>query len=98
MLRCTLSALLIAAAGVSMVVPAQAGTCFKKTAVGNGISESVAKFEADTAILLFTDFSIYASYMAGNGTPGYTFGPRTYKCGSGLFGYECQATAKLCKL
>lgn len=92
-----LAALIVAAAALWAVAPAHAGSCFTKTALGNGITEDVAKFEADTAILLFTDSAIYASYMTGNGTPGYTFGPRTYKCGPGLFGYECKATAKLCK-
>ena len=94
----TLSRLMIAAGMVLAAVPAQAGSCFTKTAIGDGITESVAKFEADTAILLFTDFSLYASYMAGNGTPGYSFGPRTYKCSSASLGWECRASAKLCKL
>lgn len=89
--------LIIATAALLTASSAEAGSCFTKTAIGDGITESVAKFEADTAILLFTDFSIYASYMAGNGTPGYTFGPRTYHCTSATLGWECRASAKLCK-
>lgn len=90
--------LLLVTTGVLLAVsPAKAGSCFTKSAIGDGVTEQIAKFEADTAILLFTDFSIYASYMSGNGTPGYTFGPRTYHCSSATLGWECRATAKLCK-
>lgn len=90
--------LIIAAGTLLTSASAEAGGCFTKAAIGNGATEAIAKFEADTAILLFTDASIYASYMTGNGTPGYSFGPRTYRCTSGLFGWECHASAKLCKL
>lgn len=93
----TVLPILVATGMLLAAAPAEAGGCFTKSAIGNGATESIAKFEADTAILLFTDFSIYASYMAGNGTPGYTFGPRTYNCTSGLLGWECHASAKLCK-
>ena len=87
----------IAASAVLAAAPAQAAGCFTKSAIGNGATEGIAKFEADTAILLFSDVKLYASYMTGNGTPGYSFGPRTYKCTSGSFGWECHASAKLCK-
>lgn len=93
----TLHLLIIAAGALLTTAPAEAGSCFTKAAIGSGITEAIAKFEADTAILLFTDVSIYASYMAGNGTPGYSFGPRSYSCTTGLFGWECRASAKLCK-
>jgi hypothetical protein len=89
--------LIIAAVAFLAAAPADAGSCFTKSAIGDGVTEAVAKFEADTAILLFTDVSLYASYMAGNGTPGYSFGPRTYKCTAALLGWECRASAKLCK-
>ena len=88
---------IIAASALLAAAPAQAGACFTKAAIGNGATEGIAKFEADTAILLFSDFKLYASYMTGNGTPGYSFGPRTYKCNSGGLGWECHASAKLCK-
>jgi hypothetical protein len=88
---------MIAVGALLTSVPAEAGGCFTKAAIGNGATEGIAKFEADTAILLFTDVSIYASYMSGNGTPGYSFGPRSYRCTSGLLGWECHASATLCK-
>jgi len=97
MLLRTLLSTIIAASALLAAVPAEAGGCFTKSAIGNGANESIAKFEADTAILLFSDVSLYASYMTGNGTPGYSFGPRTYNCTTGLFGWECHATATLCK-
>ena len=93
----TLSSLILAAGVLLAGAPANAGSCFTKTAIGDGVTETIAKFEADTAILLFTDFSLYASYMAGNGTPGYSFGPRSYKCETASLGWECRAIAKLCK-
>ena len=93
----TLLPMIIAAGALLAAVPAEAGGCFTKAAIGNGATEGIAKFEADTAILLFSDVSLYASYMTGNGTPGYSFGPRTYRCTSGGFGWECHASATLCK-
>jgi hypothetical protein len=88
---------IIAAGALLTPAPAEAGNCFTKAAIGNGATEGIAKFEADTAILLFTNVSLYASYMGGNGTPGYSFGPRRYGCTSGLLGWECHASATLCK-
>ena len=72
-------------------------SCFKKAAEGNAISETLAKFQVDAALLQATDWSIYATWVTGAGTPGYSFGPRTYKCTqSGL--WQCRGSATLCKL
>ena len=71
--------------------------CFKKAAEGNAISETLAKFQVDAALLQATDWAIYATWVTGAGTPGYAFGPRTYKCTqSGL--WQCRGSATLCKL
>lgn len=72
-------------------------SCFKKAAEGNAISETLAKFQVDAALLQATDWAIYATWVTGAGTPGYSFGPRTYKCTqSGL--WQCRGSATLCKL
>ena len=72
-------------------------SCFKKAAEGNAISETLAKFQVDAALLQATDWAIYATWVTGAGTPGYAFGPRTYKCTqSGL--WQCRGSATLCKL
>ena len=93
----TLLPMIMAASALLAAAPAEAGACFMKAAIGNGATEGIAKFEADTAILLFTDVSSYLSYMSGNGTPGYSFGPRSYNCTSNVLGWECHASARLCK-
>jgi hypothetical protein len=46
-----------------------------KAAEGNSATESLAKFQVDAALLQATTWSIYFTYIAGNGTPGYSFGP-----------------------
>lgn len=78
--------------------PVSAKSCFKKAAVGNALTEGLAKFQVDAALLQATDWSIYFTYVSGNGTPGYTFGPRSYKCTSETVGWQCQGSATLCKL
>jgi len=88
----------IAIAAVSAAVPASAKSCFKKAAVGVALTEGLAKFQVDAALLQATDWSIYFTYIGGNGTPGYSFGPRSYHCESGGLGWQCKGSATLCKL
>lgn len=96
--RPVFAALLIAGAAAA-AVPAEARTCFKKAAIGNAISADTAKFQVDEALLQATDWGIWATWMAGGGTPGYTFGPRTYRCQQGgVLGWTCHGSATLCKL
>ena len=91
-------ALFAGAAAASPIAPAEAGTCFKKAAVGNALTEGLAKFQVDAALLQATDWAIYFTYISSGTTPGYTFGPRTYKCATGGIGWQCHGSAKLCKL
>ena len=95
MLRQTMIALATVAA---LAGTAEAKSCFKKAAEGNALTEGLAKFQVDAALLQATDWSIYFTYIGGNGTPGYTFGPRAYKCAQGGVGWQCQGSATLCKL
>ena len=91
--------LAVAVAGAPLVaVPAEAKSCFKKASVGTAVTEGLAQFQVDAALLQATDWSIYFTYISGNGTPGYTFGPRTYHCASGGVGWVCHGSATLCKL
>ena len=85
----------IASLGAS---PAAAKTCFKKAGIGNALTEGLAQFQVDAMLLQATDWSIYFTYVSGNGTPGYSFGPRTYKCSSQAVGWQCHGQATLCKL
>lgn len=88
----------ITVAATMATAPAEAKTCFKKAAEGTAITESLAKFQVDAALLQATDWSIYFTYISNNGTPGYSFGPRTYKCAPGGAGWKCTGSATLCKL
>jgi|SRR6185312_10221476 hypothetical protein len=95
--------LMIAGLAVSTIglaaAPAEAGSCFKKAAIGNALTENLAKFQVDAALLQATDWNIYFTWVAGAGTPGYSFGPRSYKCGpNDTIGWHCHGIAKLCKL
>jgi hypothetical protein len=93
------SLLMTMAAGTLLVTaPAEAASCFKKAAVGTAVTEGLAKFQVDAVLLQATDWSIYFTYIAGSGTPGYSFGARTYRCGPGGVGWECHGSATLCKL
>jgi hypothetical protein len=78
--------------------PAEAGSCFKKAAMGQAPTEDIAKFEVDAALLQSTDMGIYATWMVGAGTPGYKFGARTYRCKQDSVLWTCHGTAALCKL
>ena len=86
------------AAAALFAGPVEAKMCFTKAAVGNSVTENLAKFQVDAALLQATNWSIYFTYISGNGTPGYTFGPRVYKCGQGAVGWQCRGSATLCKV
>jgi hypothetical protein len=88
----------IAITAAFAVTSAEAKTCFKKAAEGTSATEYLAKFQVDAALLQATDWSIYFTYIGNNGTPGYSFGPRTYKCAPGGAGVQCTGSATLCKL
>ncbi len=90
--------ILTAATVVIATGPAQAKTCFVKAAEGTSATEGLAKFQVDAALLQATTWSIYFTYISGNGTPGYSFGPRTYTCSTGGVGWQCRGSATLCKL
>lgn len=77
---------------------AEAGTCVKKGAIGTAGSLEGAKFQVDEALLQAVDWGAWASWMATGKTPGYSFGPRTYKCGPGGIGIQCRGSATICKL
>lgn len=83
---------------MSFFTGAEAKSCFKKGAVGNALTEDLAKFQVDAALLQATDWSIYFTYVSGGTTPGYTFGKRTYKCTPESIGWQCRGSATLCKL
>lgn len=89
--------ILAAAAAAFTAAPASARSCFKKAAEGNALTEDLAKFQVDAALLQATDWAIYATYVTSGTTPGYTFGPRTYKCSAQAVGYQCRGSATLCK-
>ncbi len=89
---------LLAAAALVTSAPADAKSCFKKAAVGNALTEGLAHFQVDAALLQATDWNIYWTWVASGATPGYTFGPRTYKCAKGdAIGWQCHGQATLCK-
>lgn len=95
-MRVFTAAAFITAALTISAAPASAGTCFKKAAEGTGVTEKIAKFQVDAALLQATDWSIYFTYVASGTTPGYSFGPRTYKCSAGGVGTVCRGSATLC--
>jgi hypothetical protein len=90
--------LLAALAVAAVAAPADARSCFRKGAVGESLTESNAKFQVDEALLQATDWGAWATWMASGTTPGYTFGPRSYRCKPGGLGYTCHGSATICKL
>lgn len=89
---------LLAAAALVTSAPADAKSCFKKASVGNALTEALAKFQVDAALLQATDWNIYWTWVASGTTPGYTFGARSYKCAPGTtMGWQCHGQATLCK-
>jgi hypothetical protein len=91
-------AAIAAIAAAFSAAPAEAKQCFNKAAEGNALTESLAKFQVDAALLQSVSWGAYGTWVTGNGTPGYSFGPRTYKCGPGAIGWQCRGSATLCKL
>lgn len=85
-------------AGALAGTPAEAKSCFKKAAVGDALTQDLAKFQVDAMLLQSTDWSIYFTYISSGTTPGYTFGKRSYQCAPGSVGWECRGSATLCKL
>ncbi|WP_041320884.1 hypothetical protein [Hyphomicrobium denitrificans] len=86
-------------AGIFAGTPAEAKSCFKKAAVGDALTQDLAKFQVDAMLLQATDWSIYFTYISSGTTPGYTFGKRSYRCTPGsAIGWECRGSATLCKL
>ena len=75
------------------------GNCVNKAAEGTGGTEKAAQFQVDEALLQAVDWGAWSSWMANGTTPGYSYGPRKYKCtgGSGL-GFTCRGQATICKL
>lgn len=96
--RSILSALAIAGAATLAAAPADAKSCFRKGAIGEAGTQSGAKFQVDEALLQATDWGAWAAWMAGGGTPGYSFGARSYRCQPGGLGYTCHGSATICKL
>lgn len=88
----------VAVAAAVHAAPAEAKSCFKKAAQGNALTEGLAKFQVDAALLQAVDWGIYGTWVTGNGTPGYSFGPRAYKCEAAGIGWSCRGSATLCKL
>jgi hypothetical protein len=77
----------------------EAKTCFKKAGTGEAGSEADAKFQVDEVLLQATDWGAWASWMSTGKTPGYTFGPRKYRCSKGgSWGWKCYGQATICKL
>ena len=101
MLNALRSAMAVAAVAgfAASATQAEAKSCFKKGAIGEATSQSGAKFQVDEALLQATDWGAWASWMASGTTPGYSFGPRTYRCktGGGL-GWTCHGQSTICKL
>ncbi|MBS0252363.1 MAG: hypothetical protein JSR78_14995 [Proteobacteria bacterium] len=91
-------AALAAATFAAAPASARSHSCFKKYSMGEALTEDTAKFQADEALLQATDWGVWAVWMTGAGTPGYTFSPRKYHCSQGGFGWTCHAQATLCKL
>lgn len=97
--RITLALAAALLAGAFAGSPAEAKSCFKKAAVGDALTQNLAKFQVDAMLLQATDWNIYFTYVSSGTTPGYTFGKRTYRCTPGsAIGWECRGSATLCKL
>lgn len=91
-------AAIAAAALFASAAPSLAASCVTKAAEGTGSDEKAAKFQVDEALLQAVDWGAWASWMANGTTPGYSYGPRKYKCSKGGIGVVCRGSAKICKL
>ena len=101
MLNAVRSAMAVAAvAGLAFsATQAEAKSCVKKGAIGEATSKEGAKFQVDEALLQAVDWGAWASWMTSGTTPGYSFGPRTYRCKQGGgFGWTCHGQSTICKL
>lgn len=100
----TVGALAIAGLAVA-TLPANAGSCVRKGAVGEAGSQQDAKLQVDEALLQAVDWGAWAAWMSSNNKvgaaaklPGYTFGARTYSCKQGgSWGWTCRGSATICK-
>jgi hypothetical protein len=86
----------VAAAAVLGFAGAAEAKCFQKSSSGTDTTLEGAKFQAHEAILQSFDVGSWAVWMLGGGTPGYKVSPR-YSCSKGGLGYNCRATATICK-
>lgn len=87
------------AAAIFAAAPADArSSCFKKYSMGESLTQDSAKFQADEALLQATDWGVWAVWITGGGTPGYSFSPRKYRCSDNGGAWTCHAQATLCKL
>ena len=91
---CTTCAALMAVTGSAEAKK----SCVVKAAEGTGSDEKAAKFQVDEALLQAVDWGAWASWMSNGSTPGYSFGPRKYKCKGGAGSWTCRGQAKICKL
>ena len=89
----TVAAIAVVSAGFAG--NAEAG-CFSKAASGTNTTLEGAKFQAHEAILQSFDWSLWATWMATGKTPGYRISPK-YSCSKGGLGYNCHASATICK-
>jgi hypothetical protein len=91
---------LVLAVSIGITTSADAkGACEARVADGTGNTAAIAKFQVYEALLLATDVSAWASWMANGTTPGYKVKAVTYRCtkGTGL-GVTCRGRARVCKL
>lgn len=97
--KATIAIAAVASLALSGFSAAEAKTCFKKAGTGEAGSEADAKFQVDEVLLQATDWGAWAAWMSNGSTPGYTFGPRKYKCSKGgSWGWKCYGQATICKL
>lgn len=102
--RLAVGALAIAGLAVA-ALPASAGNCVRKGAVGEAGSQQDAKLQVDEALLQAVDWGAWAAWMSsGNKVgaaaklPGYTYGARSYSCKQGgSWGWTCRGSATICK-
>lgn len=84
--------LVIGAAVAGMIVgsssAAMAGACSKTTSEGWGLTEELAKWQAQDMMMLATGNLIVQNDKISK---------PAYKCSSSLLGWNCKATAKICK-
>lgn len=91
--------LALLAAATFASATADARECFKKASLGSSpLGEANAKFLADESLLQQTDMGVFMVWVTGGGTPGYSFGPRKYRCSQDGMMSTCHAQATICKM